>query len=445
MSDITVNITEKRCPKVFEYFSKQNITKEKDKIEIAERLTNLGAEVLSVAQVSTDVQFVKNELEKFVTAVEHNVLQFNDKLNKSVEDILANSLNIDKTGSLMNKTKIFLREELSTFRSGVSETIQQMISNAQKVSTDKLTSLETGIKNAEDKFNPELGSSYLGVMKETLRRLMTDLTNQLDNNNMSGFAYKLEKNIEQYFGANSPILGATQSLLKQQETNIIEEFIKLREEIAKKTGVAAVMEKTAIKGFAFEDDMELLLEDYAAQFGDQVIRTSKQETGSRSKKGDFIYEFENGTRFVIEAKDESVGLKPMLAYMKDALENRDCTFGILCTKTSEQLPKQVGLFNLYEGDKLFCSFDTLLFAIRWARLFMDKVVGESVEGVDKTMVIGAVEGIRNILKEFTAMKSKLTTMRKAVVDTANDISNRFEAVKESIEGGLTIIEQEIND
>lgn len=425
---------------VVDYLEKNIDVNEDSEVEFEiNRLLSFAVDIMSRAGVSKDMDFVKKETTTLLTSFNSNLDFAFNNLDKIISGMLDKNLNPDVDASMLHKMKTWFRDELRN----VKDTVDIIIKNAKDVSTEKMSSIEDGLANLEKKLDPEIDTSYLGMLKNTIANVSGDIDELLDFKRTDSFSSKLVKQLETYFGASSPILDTVSKILLEQQKNISEEIIKLREEIAKREGIAGVMEKTAIKGFDFEDEIETALSSYAKIYSDITTRTSKEETGSRSKKGDFIYELSEGNRIVIEAKDESVGLKPMLAYMKEAIENRECEFGILVTRHFDQLPNQVGEFNLYEGNKLFCSFDMLHFAIRWSRLYLTKIKSETVEGIDKTAILSALEKVKNQMKNFSAVKTKLTSMKKAVSNGSEEITSTIEQMKAEIENALVEIEEEI--
>jgi len=350
----------------------------------------------------------------------------------------------------MGKTKVWIREQLASFQKDMNalkdnaeKTGKLIVENAQKVSSDKLGVIEKGISEANQNFNPNDSTSYLGKLRNEVSNVQDEIKKFLDFNRTDSFSYKMQNHLETFFGKESPILEAVNTIVIQQQNNINAELIKMREEIAHKEGSSEMLGKTAIKGFIFEDEMERILSSYARPFGDIVTRTSlATKAGNAGKKGDFIYEMNNSdNRIVIEAKDVSVGLKPMITYMKEAMEFRECNFSILCTKTLDQLPNQVGYFNLYEGDKLFCSFEFLPFAIRWAKLYMERIqLTKDSEGIDADILKDKIEQIRNSLKSFVNIKTRLTNIDKAVNSNTDEIRDLLNSTLEAINKSLSELE-----
>jgi len=436
---INVVFTKKSSPNVYNYLDKIGVTEEDYAYKEIRKLVDIGVTVIESMQVSKDVQFVKKEMDSMIVGYSHSVEGLFSQLNDKVGELLDKNLNPDKDASYLQKMKSWFRDELKV----VKDTADLLIKNAKEVSTDKLVLIESGIKEANKNFDPDSSSSYLGKLRGEVTGVQDKIQQMLDFTRTESFAHKMLKQMESYFGKDSPILKEVLGIVNTQQVIIEAELIKLREEIANKSGKAEMLEKTAIKGFLFEDAVEKILDSCARPFSDIVVRTSAEtKTGKTGKKGDFTYEISStDDRIVVEAKDESVGLKSMLAYMKEAMEYRECNFGILCTKNLEQLPVQVGGFGLYEGNKLFCNADFLPLALRWAKLYLERIKrSEDVEGYDVELVKDKISEIKNLLKNFTNIKTKLTGIDKSVLSSTEEIRELLERVKDGINNSLEEIE-----
>jgi Asp-tRNA(Asn)/Glu-tRNA(Gln) amidotransferase C subunit len=434
----TFTFAEVNSSALFSYFKDKDISGDKREEEML-RLISLGLIVTERVQASQDMDFVKRETEGMLNNISTS---FNESLNDAYQtlgDILLKGLDPDVDASYLNKMKTWLRDELKT----VKDTAELIIKNAKEVSTDELVKIEKGIADANTNFDPAREDSFLGKFKSTIVNTSSEITALLDFSNTDSFAFKLSKEVETYFGKSSPIIYGVQEVIKDHQKNITEELVKLREEIAKQQGIEGVMDKTAIKGFKFEEQLMEQLEEIAEPYGDNVIETGKQADASRSKKGDFIYELKEQHRIVVEAKDEAIGLKPMLKYLDEAMTTRSCDFAILVTKNDEQLPKQVGLFNLYEGNKLFCSSQFVKFAIRWSRLYLTSVKGESVEGLDITKISNSLEAIDKHMKDFVVIKKKLTALSNATSKSVDEIAALLSKAESNINSELDDIETEL--
>jgi hypothetical protein len=320
-----------------------------------------------------------------------------------------------------------MRNGLKEFKIDVAATTKLMLENAKEISTDKISE----VKNALD------------ITKESIVKFQQALSEQTDFNKIDSFPNKMLKETEKYFGKESPLVNVVQTIVNSFSNDINNSIISLREEIARKEGSDEMLKQTAVKGLIFEEEINIRLGDIAKNYSDIVTMVGTEKEKGNAKKGDFIYEFNGGDRIVIECKDSSIGLKPMLDYMNLAMENRSADFGILLTKTADQLPNQVGVFNLYEN-KLFCSAEYLEFAIRWTRLYLAKIKSvEKIEGINKNVIEDKLKGITAELKNLVTVKKKLTSVTNFVSSENTAIAEVLTKMSQEINNHLEQLEEEI--
>lgn len=420
---INVNVVSNEVLDYLKKFEKENLD-----IKINE-LLEIGVSIIDRVSLSRDMSFVKKETEKMLTSFNANLSQLFSACEKRTIDFVDTNFDAGDEGSYVYKFVDYMRNGLKEFKTETIATTKLMLENVKEVSTDKIVEVKTALE----------------ITKESIVKFQQALNDQTDFKRMDSFPAKLLKETEKYFGKESPIVNVVHNIVSDFSGGITEELIKLREEISRKSGEAGMLEKTAIKGFAFEEEAFKSLSEYAKQYGDVVEETGKTTKGGASKKGDFVYTFSEGQSIVIECKDETVGLKPMLEYLKEAIVNRECSLGILVTKRVEQLPNQVGEFNLYEGNKLFVSFDMLHFALRWVRLYLQKIAAKQNESnsVNVSLIETKLEVIKNQMKNFAVIKTKLTKMLGNVDSSVVEIRTSLDNLKDAIENEFNSIEEVI--
>lgn len=445
-------VLESNSKVVDDYFKKKGAILPKE----VDRLLEIGIMVVERVETSNDVDFVKKEIDSMIGKVDTNLERFNSTIGTAFATMLESNFSPDKDSSYMRKTVDYMRSNLLTFSDAINGELKRvkevsdlMISNAGKVSTDKLAVIEQGIKTAEEKFNPSLETSYLGALKKTVIEVQEKLNRNLDFSDKNSFATKLDDILAERFGESSPLFLTVRSEMDNQIKSLTDEinknFIELREIIAEKKGQTDTMKLTAVKGFDFEDELFEQLQNIAKSNGDIVTMVGDKKETASSKKGDFIYEFASGDRLVIEAKDTAIGLKPMIAYLNEAMENRDCSISLLITKDESQLQKQIGSFNFYEGNKLFTHASFIEQSLRWIRLYLSSRKANKEEGaIDENEIVDALAKIRNHLKNYQNIKTKLTGIKKVVDENTSAIETILSDVKDNISNDLTIIEAQFN-
>lgn len=400
-------------------------------VKEAERLLLIGVAVDERVSTSRDVEYVKKEMQNLISVTEKNITLLNQSFTKILETMLKNNF----SGELAKEFKVY------------KDVVSEMINNAKSVSTDKLVEVEKGLGEIQDKLNPSLDTSYLGVLKKKVGEVQDSVINLLDENNTGSFSFKLKKHTEQLFGKDSLLVQSVSQTVKEFAGDINNNLVALRETLSKKEGEAELLNKTAqMKGELFEEELYVKLGDCAREFSDIVTRTGSVAESGSDKKGDYIYEFSDGFKIVIEAKDvTNLGFKPMLKYLDEAMSLRGCQFSLLVTKYPEQLPNQVGLINVYEGNKMFVSADNVRFALRLIRIYLKMAAAEtSSETVDIPAIKNALEAVRNKLQEIRNIKTKLTNTLSTVTKNNSDIVSIVDQLKSDVEYLVDEIERAVN-
>jgi len=402
-------------------------------------LLEFAIDIISKIETSNDVEFVKKEVDNLILRINQTIDNFEAEFNRKIRNVIEDNFNPDIDNSYLSKTIKYLIDGLNTFNADVKGTVKLLMDNAEKVSTNKLSEVNSQLSIIGEKLNPNDETSYLGVVRKTLIEVQNRIFELTNISNTESFPYLIQKEIQNLSGEESPFVLRMQDELNKVHKNLLEEIVKVREEIAMTAGKSDVMEKTAIKGFAFEQDVEGALNDIAMKYSEIVTNVGGATTGA-SKKGDFVYEFSNGERLVIECKDSKVGLKPMLKYLNESMDNRDCGYGLLVVKNVDDLPAQVGLMNIYENNKMFCDFNYMEYAIRLLRVYSIVKGENAAEGVDISYIKGEIESIRNVLKSIRSIKSTLTLSEKTVIKNNESVKDVLDEMEGKIAHSLNNIE-----
>ena len=244
---------------------------------------------------------------------------------------------------------------------------------------------------------------------------------------------KLEKQLDDQFGDHG-------NSIKDSMTDM---FHKLGLELGINQAVLKEHEKGSQKGVEFEEYCEEHISSIAQYHGDKLEATGML-TGiiEGSKKGDFVYTIQDsGKKIVLEMKDySSKQSTPKLeAYMNEAIENRGADYGIVVSKKSSSLSKEVGIFQEY-GNKLFVALTTeetddvelqnelLVIALRWARLRLKQKSGT----VDSAIIIEKIENIQRTMKDFSNIKRKCTSIKGISDEISEDLDELRDKIKEDI-------------
>jgi len=409
----------------------------------------VGASVLTRVQMSKDMDFVRAESERIISLINKSVTEQSVKFDKIMQDIFDRGFDVNSDSSYSKRFAEHLNNIFKGFRDEISNDIKTVRSESKAivdiskgVSNERLKNVEEGIKNVEEKFNPDLETSYLGKVKSVIKNTEEKLHKQFDMNNKESFATKLMTEAEKYFGEDAEILNKINKMLGEYHYNIQRDIIALREAIAKKEGIDELSEVASEKGFEFEKVLFEKLQEIAKPFND-IVEETGTITDASGKKGDFMYTLATGEKFLIEAKDTKVVLKSSLDYLNEAMKNRSVPFSLMVTEHIEQLPKQVGLFGVYEDNKVITSMHYLEIAVKWCRMLLRKASLEKTEDVNVTAISNEIQSVVAQLKNIANIRRKLTSLNSFVEKNTGEIRTIADALKEEIEKSIEIINKEL--
>lgn len=412
--------------------------------QIIEKLLRIGVAVITRVQSSRDVDFVKKESQKIISAFDTTVTRLEFEIMKQVSTQINHFFNPDMETSHSKKFAETLQKNLGDFK----KEIVPIINTVKEVSNEKIEGFDKNIKLAQENLNPELEGSYFGKMRSIISQVDLRLANQLDDSRVGSFAYRLKEETEKLFGKDSPIIHTITKVIDDKTKSFEGELIQVRENIAKsegkEEGMQEALEKSTAKGRRFEELLMDRLHELAKPFNDIVEFTGDiSADGSMSKKGDFIYTFSTGQSMVIEAKDSnSLGHSAAIKYLNKAMIDRAVGFSILVHKNESQLSNQVDCMGFFEDNKVITSQEYLRFAIQWSRIFLSKAEDKMAEGVNETLVLQRISDITNKLKMVRSMKSTLSSMRNNVGSSCDKVSSSIDELKNEITEYLNDIENE---
>jgi len=308
----------------------------------------------------------------------------------------------------------------------VSARLGGSIADAYKSANDVLATARGELeKLVRDSFNPDLTTSCVYAITKLVTETRAELDRAFDPAYEDSHLSRLLASIDDYFGAS----GTVEEVIAGQILPVKEEVMKalqdVRDIIVGQAAAADQRRLSSASGDDFEDKVEDLLRRVAKGYGDTVDRvgTVAGDAG-RSKKGDFVVQLREGSRFVVEAKDCSRpitlrGPKGILTALDESIENRSAGFAIAVVKEEGGFPKEVGHFNDYGDDKILCHFGTagemLETAYRWARTVL--LAEAATAAVDAEVIQAGLDEVREALREI----KRIDTKAKAISQGAEDI------------------------
>ena len=251
---------------------------------------------------------------------------------------------------------------------------------------------------------------------------------------------KLEKQLNEQFGDHGNSI----------RDSMKEMFDKLGLDIGINRAVELEHQKGTQKGVEFEKYCEEIISEIAKHHNDRVESTGNVSgIVEGSKKGDYVYTIQDsGKKIVLEMKDYAnpQSTPKLEKYLDDALENRGAEYGIVISKRKSGFSKDVGIFQEY-GNKLFVALttedsddaelqnDLLIIALRWARLKLKQKSGT----IDSLLIVEKIENIQRIMKEFSNIKRKCTSIK----GISEEISEDLEELRDTIKADLSEVSKSL--
>lgn len=412
----------------------------------ATRALQIGVAVLNKISINNDMHYLDSQIAKTLHTVEREF----QSLASQFQNQLLSALDPHREGSYL----AIANQSIQQRTDGVSNSLNVIIRNTQEMLIQQLRQLENEYTKMDFKLNPSNEAGYLGAIHSQILQFEGGLARQFNETDTASFVGKLKSCVNDYFGENGEVLRILESKLQMDlegRTPLGQLFVGLKAEISslRDTVVRIVakqefVDQTTKKGFVFEEVVLQRLEVIAKPLGDIVSDISlKVEAISNSKKGDFLYQYgDSGTRVVLDAKNygKLKSLPAMLAYIKEAMKERDAQFGIIVAPDEQSLQKQVGSWNAY-NNCIVCAVDFLDVALKYAKYYVQLTNSENV-----TLNTGSVqmklEEIERKLKEFTTMKAKLTKLSNGVATAVQEIQALIDETRDRIQQLLEEIDHE---
>jgi hypothetical protein len=368
-----------------------------DQTEAVHRCLRLGAQAVGVLGSSLDVELVDQRFEDLAG-------RFDDGVKHAVDSIAGSmtSLLDDSEGAL------------------------PAVLEAHRESLDDLLGTT---------FDPESKKSVLGAIDEMLAAARRDQAESI-------------RSLVSIEGEDSPLQKLKRAIVHdvgELVQAVQTSFGELSDKIATQKGYEEAFDKSAAKGFDFEEVVHGKIGPIATIHGDLAERVGGEPGATGRKVGDEVVkvnrEDTNGREacFVIEAKKRKMPMKDILSELDEALENRQALAAIAVFSSQDIAPTKVP-FQYWEN-KAIVALDegegtdaALRLAYIWARWVVRRQLSDvQADDLDIERVSNALDGARLALERLSTVKRAHTNAVKMIEQAGDQVVMLVDGVNEAIE------------
>lgn len=388
---------EERDPEVVNFVAASD-----DAESAVHRIQQVGARALGLAQTSIDANVVKAEFDGMSR-------DFDGKLDATLDQIaeVASSLLDEESGDLACAFR--------QFASQLDELLGETFDEDSKKSA--LAKLERILENAARQqveavkrvVDPDEPDSPLGRHREEIVKAIKDVGQ-----------------------------------------NLSKAVADVSEKIAVTKVQSEMMEKTAAKGFAFEEVVHEAVSRVAAPHGDLAELVGTTSGAAGTKAGDEVVTLclddtrGASARYTLELKDRKLGQKATFAELDRAVANREATVGIAVFSRQDYAPAPTsfsywGNYAVVVFDKETLDDAPLRLACLWARWMVRRQLTEGEDDVSLDRVADLIDEGRRALDRITTVRRCHTTAVKRI----REATGQVDEMADELAGVLDAIASEI--
>jgi len=372
-------------------------------------LMEIGLVCVQRASLLQDRDFVKNQLDGVLKAVETNLAQIPDSVK----------------GKIMS--------QLGTGEGQALHPVDRKIDEVSKVLKDRIEDIRNLLNEDID---PEKETSKVAQVFKKLERA-------LDPEYVYSVPKTITNAIESITGEDGAISKSVKEVVTTAMKPLQDEVDRLSKEIVGQSSADEAILQTIEKGQAYEESVVERLQTWSAHSGIEV-----HHVGTDNKHGDVTLVVSPQSivgiqlKIVIETRDRQnqCGRKRINDSMESSMSERTADHGIYLSKERGGLSKEIG--DWAEGESTSGSWiattdENLFTAVRVliAKHQIDSAKAEKAE-VDTEAIAPQLERIRSSLKRIANINKKVTTIRQG----ANDIQQESEVLRDEIKDALVTME-----
>lgn len=360
---------------------------------VVQRALSTGARALSVAQASIDTTMVEEAFAALTKALGQHIAEASTQVSTAASAVL-------------NDPSHGVAASLHTWKREVDDLLDAT-------------------------FNPDRRGSAFGKLDD----ILTDAADK-----QLGMTRRL-LNPDSEDGPLGRVLGAVREQVKVVLDAVARLSAQVAADRAATTSTAATLERTAIKGLAFEDQVAEAVTGIAAQNGDVAEAVGRISGSTGGCVGDIVVDLRPSTptapdgRYVLECKDRYLTLKSILDELSKAATNRDSDAAIAVFSRPEHspVPEPLQIFDnriIVVYDKTNPDPLALRLACVLARWITHRSARSDSDHVDADLVGRLIEDARHALSRRTTIRRAHSTATKKIQEAATQIDELYDDLAE---------------
>jgi hypothetical protein len=333
---------------------------------------------------------------------------------------------------------------------------ERLVSDALATGARGMMSMGLGLRL--DDAEGRIRAAIDGAGIEAVRRLeaaVAAATTGLDLDRSDSHPTRLMGQLHAMFSPDGPLIGSLRAIfdlhgdspLGNAYRGLQQEVLGLREELARQQGRSEEARRGTAKGADYEECVERNLRQLAKGMG-VVVEFTARSPGSLSAVavvGDFLVTLSDGTRIVIEVKNQvSIGLTGKTGILDEldrAMVNRNAQAAI-CVSAQPAFPAEVGVLGIF-GNRVLVVDDgdgtMVAAALRWISAAQSAAGMDS--GIDIPALADGLQRLRAVSQKFTSQRSALTEVSKSVARVSESLAEMRDEVIGMVDDLIRIVRQ----
>lgn len=307
----------------------------------------------------------------------------------------------------------------------IASEIERLITTTSSTTDELPKAIQERVAELLGQLSQVLTERFDPMRVDSVQNQIRDLVTGANSDQIRTFTRELVDESGPLHTMNDKLVAQVKAL-NDTAQDVLTKVASVSEKLDAKIGLDDVRERSTQKGAPFEDVVQIELEAIAGQLGDEV-RCVKHDFGSgNTQAGDIVVGVNAAhtrgrqVQFVIEVKTGRLTRPKAQAVLKEAVENRDASAGILVFDDLADAPLGGRQFGCYPGGRFFVVLDSeelnslaLEVAYHQARaLAVASVDGDA--GIDAKWLISQCDAIAKLIEQAREIKNGANAARRGL-------------------------------